>query len=106
MVVHLRFAPALMRCASSFEHRTSIVVLLLDDSQSFLEVQPSHENTQHITAYGPSLELCALMDGCCLLTGTAYDQSCSITHFGRISHDTGPCKTPHSSLSSSGDAKL
>jgi len=39
----------------------------------FLEVQPSHKNMQHITAYGPSFEVRSLMNGWCLLSGTAYD---------------------------------
>ena len=61
-------------------------------SKPLLEVQPSHENTQHIRAYGPSLELRPLMDGCCLLAGTADDQGCSVAHFLRISHDITACK--------------
>jgi len=46
----------------------------MDNNKPFLAVQPSHE-----TAYHPSLEVCTLLHGCCLLPGTAYDQSCSLT---------------------------
>lgn len=61
--------------------------VLLDTNKPFLEVQPSHENTQHVRAYGPSLMLCALMNGCCLLSRTAYDQGRSISHYAFISYD-------------------
>jgi len=47
--------------------------LSLQSTNLFLEVHRSHQNTQHVTAYGSSFELCSSMNACCLLLGTAYD---------------------------------
>lgn len=66
--------------------------VFLPNNKPFLAVQPSHENTQHISAYRPSLERGSLMDGCCLLPGAAYEQGCSITHLFFISHDINVSK--------------
>ena len=68
--------------------------IFLPNNKPFLAVQPSHENTQHISAYRPSLERGSLMDGCCLLPGAAYEQGCSITHLFVISHDINVSKGP------------
>jgi hypothetical protein len=64
--------------------------LLLANNKPFLELQPFHEDTQHITAYGPSLGRRPLMNACRHLLGTAYDQSCSAIHLGCITTCIGP----------------
>lgn len=37
--------------------------------------------------WAKAVMLCALMNGCCLLSRTAYDQGRSIRHYAFISHD-------------------
>jgi hypothetical protein len=75
------------RKANGPERSQSSTTVALDTNKPFLEVQPSRENTQHVRAYGPALLLCPLMNACCLLSGTAYDQGRSISHYGFISYD-------------------
>ena len=68
--------------------------MLLDTNKPFLEVQPSHENTQHVRAHGPSFSLCSQMNVCCLLPGTAYNQGRSVSHSPLVSHDIRHLQNP------------
>lgn len=70
--------------------------LLLHNNYPLLEVQPSHNDMQHIGAYGPSLERCSSMNGGCLLCGAAYNEGGSIAHFSDVSQDIDARNAPAS----------